>query len=624
MNLFGNFFRQLKERNVRKTMAIYMSAGLTTIGVIKLLMEVYDIQPAIFPVAVTVLIVGTANAFVYAWQSGATQTSRSRNAGILIHSLLIVAALVLSYRTATSMRSPSAPDGSASVIAVLPFTNLNKDVDDEYFSDGITEDILTHLSKIADLRVISRTSVMQYKNTTKSIREIAGELGAGSILEGSVRRAGNRIRIVGQLINARTDGHLWSETYDREVTDVFEIQSDVAQQIARALKATLSPAESTMLGHRPTGNLDAYAYYLRGRDLYYRYTSEDNELAIGLFKQAIGADPEYALAFAGLADAYAQRVQRFGFDQSWADTAIELSHKAIRLDPNIAEPYKSLGLAFGQREWYHKAMDQFSMALRISPNHSAAVSNLGLMHLWTGDPASALPLIRKSLILSPERTIHYFHLASVYDAVGVDSLSERYYRKTIALDGNSTFAYRALSQLFVVTGRIPQARAMLDSVLRTHADDSYLLLGAGEVELFDGKLGRAEEYYRAAMSALGGTSGPTTQIAYVLLKTGRESEGHRLLGESLRITDDALADGSENYDHMIDRARVFSIQGDTAQAFQWLQRAVDSGWMLDRLLVLDPQLENLRKDSRFDVLLSDLRHRIVAIRQRLNDSGMLK
>jgi TolB-like protein/Tfp pilus assembly protein PilF len=373
------------------------------------------------------------------------------------------------------------------VVAVLPFSNLSGNADDEYFSDGITEDILTHLSKIADLHVISRTSVMQYKNTTKPIRQIAGELGAGSILEGSVRRSGNRIRIVGKLINASVDEPLWGETYDRELTDVFEIQTDVAQQIARALKATLSPAESTLIGHRPTGSLDAYAYYLRGRDLYYRFTSEENEAAIEMFNHAIAADPEYALAYAGLADAYAQRVQRFGFDPAWADTAIQTSLKAIRLDPRIAEPYKSLGLAYAQREWYHKAMDQFSMAVRINPNYSAAISNLGLIHLWTGDPVSALPLIRKAAILSPEQTINNFHLASVFDALEADSLSERYYRKTIALDGTATYAYRALAQLYVVTGRITEARAMLDTVLRVYTEDSYLLLGAGEVELFDGK-----------------------------------------------------------------------------------------------------------------------------------------
>ena len=623
MTPFGRILRHLKERNVRKTMAIYVSAALTTIGVVKLFTEVYDIPPLILTVVVTVLTIGAGNALVYSWQKGTTPTKRGRTISRSFHSVFLVLAVILAYRAVATMK-PGPPDASpASVVAVLPFSNLNANADDEYFSDGITEDILTHLSKIADLRVISRTSVMRYKNTTKPIREIAAELGAGSILEGSVRRSGNRIRIVGQLIDAGTDVHLWSETYDRELTDVFAIQSDVAQQIARALRATLSPAEITLIGHRPTGNVDAYTLYLRGRDLYYRFTNEENESAISLFKQAIGIDPNYALAYSGLADAYAQRVQRFAFDAQWADSAIEASHAAIRLDPRIAEPYKSLGLAYAQREWYHKALDQFAMALRISPNFSAAVSNLGLIHLWTGDPASALPLIRKALILSPERTIHNFHLASVYDAVGVDSLSEQYYRKTIALDGTSTFAYRALAQLYVVTRRVSEARAMLDTVLRENSEDSYLLIGAGEVELFDGNLERAEEFYKRATSVLAGTFAPTTQLGYILLKRGKDAEGNRLLRESLAITARALADGSENYDHMMDQARVYAIQGDTSKALSSLENAIRAGWMLERLLAIDPQLEHLRNSSRFQKLLADLRARIAEIRQSLAKTDML-
>jgi tetratricopeptide (TPR) repeat protein len=232
-------------------------------------------------------------------------------------------------------------------------------------------------------------------------------------------------------------------------------------------------------------------------------------------------------------------------------------------------------------------------------------------------------LIRKAAILAPEQTIHSFHLASAYDVLEADSLSERYYRKAIALDGTATFAYRALAQLFMVTGRVAEARAMLDTLLRKDAEDSYLLLGAGEVELFDGRPEKAEAWYRKAVDVLGGSSSPTTQLGFILLKTGRKEEGRRLLQQSLMITESALADGSENYDHALDRARVYAIEGDTTEALHWLGKAIDAGWMLERILAIDPQLENVRGTVRFAGLRSQLRGRIEDARRRLAEAGIL-
>jgi len=188
-------------------------------------------------------------------------------------------------------------------IAVLPFKSLSDSKEDEYFSDGTTEDIISQLSKIGELKVISRTSAMRFKNTTKSLREIGRELDVATILEGSVRRSGDRVRIVSQLVDTRTDEPLWTETYDRQMSDIFEIQSDVAQKIATELRAQLSPEVKRRMERKPTESLEAYDYYLKGREYYYRYRKQDNEHAIELFKKALELDPDYALAYAGLGDA---------------------------------------------------------------------------------------------------------------------------------------------------------------------------------------------------------------------------------------------------------------------------------------------------------------------------------
>ena len=229
-------------------------------------------------------------------------------------------------------------------IAVLPFDNLSPDPENEYFSLGITEDIITQLSKITELRVTSRTSAMRYQDSEKSVREIAQELQVASILEGSVRRVGNQVRITAQLIDPKTDEHLWAETYDREIEDIFAIQSDVAEQIASSLKVELSPEDRARIERKPTENLTAYDYYLKGRDHYYSYSREDNERAIEFFNEALEVDPDYALAHGGLADAYAQRWLWYGFGEGWLDSAIEESNKAVALDPDLAETYQAEGL----------------------------------------------------------------------------------------------------------------------------------------------------------------------------------------------------------------------------------------------------------------------------------------
>ncbi|MDX1409805.1 MAG: adenylate/guanylate cyclase domain-containing protein, partial [Saprospiraceae bacterium] len=235
---------------------------------------------------------------------------------------------------------PAGPDDGRMAIAVLPFTNMSSEPDNEYFSDGMTEDILTLLSKIEGLSVTSRTSVMQYKGTRKSTRQIARELNVDRILEGSVRRSGDRVRITAQLIDAETDEHLWAHSYDQKLTDIFDVQSQVAEDIALKLKSKLSPEDRQELQAKPAKNYTAYDIYLKGRKKYREYTAESNEEAINLFYQALEIDPDYAYALAGLGDAYAQKANHNGMNQAYLDTAILMSARAIEADPKLSEGYK--------------------------------------------------------------------------------------------------------------------------------------------------------------------------------------------------------------------------------------------------------------------------------------------
>ena len=207
---------------------------------------------------------------------------------------------------AEALTRPGAAAAGLPSVAVLPFLNLSADPENEFFADGITEDVIAQLTKIRSLKVISRTSVMPFKKREQSLREIGARLEVATLLDGSVRRAGDRVRIVAQLIDASTDQHLWAETYDRRLTDIFAIQTDVALQIAAALRAELSSDERTRIRRKPTSDVQAYQLYLQGRYCYSRYTEESMQKGIEYFRQAIDADPDYALAYVGVALAYAE------------------------------------------------------------------------------------------------------------------------------------------------------------------------------------------------------------------------------------------------------------------------------------------------------------------------------
>lgn len=245
------------------------------------------------------------------------------------------------------IRPPAATEPRGASVAVLPFLNLSADPENEFFADGITEDVIAHLAKIRSLKVISRTSVMTFKNRDRSLREIGEKLGAATLLEGSVRRAGNRVRIVAQLINGATDEHIWADTYDRDMTDFFAIQTDVALNIANALRAELSNDERARVGRRPTYNLQAYELYLRGRNSFSRFTGEGFRRGLVHLEAAIAHDPGFALAWASIAEGRAEMCIEGNTEKS-PEEMIRLAKaaaaRALELDDELAEAHGISGL----------------------------------------------------------------------------------------------------------------------------------------------------------------------------------------------------------------------------------------------------------------------------------------
>ncbi len=321
----------------------------------------------------------------------------------------------------------AAPVVNPKSVAVLPFENMSEEKDSGFFSDGIHEDILTNLALVRELHVVSRTSVMQYRNTTKTIREIAQELGVAYILEGSVRRAGNRVRVTGQLIRAATDEHVWAKAYDRDITDIFAIQSELAQEIAGALSAALSPQEKQLLDRRPTENLVAYDAYVKARQLRDSGAAQSQLAAEPLLRQAVQLDPKFAAAWAELgafhAYVYFNEVDQSASRLAQAKEAIDT---AVRLAPDAPEVIEKVGdyYYYGYRDYEH-ATEQYQRLAVLRPNDGVVFGSLGLIHRRQGRVREALEEMRRAVLLEP-RSLRY--VRSLYSS----AQSVRLYDEAVA------------------------------------------------------------------------------------------------------------------------------------------------------------------------------------------------
>ena len=317
-----------------------------------------------------------------------------------------VVALAEQLRAAPTRRqaplSRSVPAKSPSV-AVLPFLNLSADAESEYFADGITEDVIAHLSKIRALKVISRTSVMPFKQRQHSLKEIGTTLGATTLLDGTIRHVGDRVRIVAKLIDVETDKHLWADTYDRQLTDIFSIQTDVALQIAAALKAELSPDEDIRVRKEPTSDLHAYKLFLQGRQWFVRYTTESYLRAIDCFERAIARDPTFARPWANLAEAYTEMAESGSTEPDVAyEHAAAAAANALRLDPDLAAAHWAAGHIKMVRDFdWAGAEQEFKRALELSPSDDDTLDLYGRLCAGLGRYDEAIALQRRAHELDP-------------------------------------------------------------------------------------------------------------------------------------------------------------------------------------------------------------------------------
>ena len=348
-------------------------------------------------------------------------------------------------------------------IAVLPFANFSGDKDQDYFADGISEDIITDLSKISGLMVISRNSTFTYKGKAIDAKQVGRDLGVRYVLEGSVRKAGNRVRITGQLIDAATGGHLWAERYDRDLTDIFEIQDDVTRRIVDALKVTLSPAENAQLAQSGAHNIDAYDYFLRGREFLLAENKNRDKFdqSLKLFTRALELDPNYSQAYAGLSWAY-----NFDYSNRWSDNpdnslqvAKHNAELAIQKDPNepLAHFVASLAAIFGKD--LDRAKAEAETALSLNPNFALAYATLGTICAYSGQPLAAITAIERAMRLDPAWSQQYLHfLGTAYLLAGKYETAAAMLRQRVLLVPGTDLTRAILASALGQLGEIDEAR----------------------------------------------------------------------------------------------------------------------------------------------------------------------
>lgn len=452
-------------------------------------------------------------------------------------------------------------------IAVMPLLNIAQDQKDEYFADGMTEELISAVSKVPELSVISRTSVMQYKNQNKDVYEISSKLNVGTLLEGSVRRAGNRVRIAVQLIDANNDKHLWAENYDRNLEDVFAIQSEIAQSVAESLKMRLFDEQKERIGQAPTLDAQAHDLYLKGLSHMHQLTEEDYMTAIAYFERAIERDPRYALPYAQIAEAY----NYLGFfemisSKEALSKAEKMATKALELDDLLAEAHLSMASVLNGGWNFGEAIREVQRALELNPNLAEAHLSLAYDYHWSWQSDKGLPEIQKALELDPLSTHIMQSAATWYLYTGQPDKAVELYNKVLELDSAHAFSRGNLGLCYAKKG----------------------MYEAGIQEIKKG-IEMSKEFH----------PGRYSDLAYAFAKAGKREEARKVISELLRHYEEQHVGAAAI-------AYAYASVGDKEKAFEWLETAYreHSGYL--RSVAVDFGFEDLHSDPQFLAFLKKM------------------
>src|SRR5262245_711017 len=659
----SGFFEEVQRRKVYRVAAAYIVAAGFIIQIGSAVFPAWELPNWTFRLVVVLLLVGFPIALILAWAYDVTPqgiratptpstpgSHRRRNVIMLIGIGVIIssaAGFFLLPRVSARKIDKS--------IAVLPFQNLSDEKENAYFADGIQDDILTNLSRIGDLKVISRMSVMSYRGDgVRNAREIGKALGVATLLEGSVRRIGNRVRVSVQLINADDDEHIWAEDYDRELTDVFAIQTDLAQKIASSLQAKLSPNEKERLDRQPTQNPDAYLLFIQAHDYANRpdHFRDDSLKAEELFEQAIKLDPKFAAAFAGLSRVQSAIYHDLDPTPARREKARFNANEALRLQPKLPEGHLALGFSYyyGDRD-YERALAEFEIAKRDLPNQAEAYFAIGAIQRRQGKWAESNANLEKAAALDPRNASILINLAYSYMAVRNFEAAGKTLDRAIAIAPQSYATVGLKAILAVVSkGDLTLAENHVSSIPAGSDPNGMETWGQwwlltwqrkfpealAAVEKFPGETVAVPDSTAPAPKALlegiihfleGDTTSSQTElnkarlISEKLLREAPDDPArnaqHGLILAALGQKEEAIRQGKRAVELLPESqdafagprytavlAQIYGLTGESDEAFHLIEHMLEIPSELTiPILKLDPRWDRLRKDPRFQALI---------------------
>ena len=489
----------------------------------------------------------------------------------------------------------------------------------------MTEEIRGQLSKLSALRLLSRSAVERYGEA--DVKRMAQELGAGSVVEGSVRLEKQRVRIAVQLIDAKSEQLIWSDQYDRELNDVFAVQTDVALRIAGALQATLSPEERQRVEKRPTENLAAYELYLKSQQLPLS-EREPNEQAIEMLGRALDLDPAFAVAQARLA--YRTLFLAHYDDARNVDVAIEMARKAINLDPTLEAGHTALATAYTQKGQVENARMSFLRAMELDSNAAGSMQNLSILLLDVGRFDESLSWARRAFHLAPNSYLSYYHVGAPLMWLGDDEVSHLWVSE-------ATRRFPARSRIMQLATLLkwlredqPGALADARALVKAAPKDEEALALLAELIYIEGAPdpeGRVERAFRMSPDVTGAfnlvPASARARYGFVLFVRG-DRKGEALLQDALVSATKALEGGNQSSRVPMEIAGIHAARRETTLALEWLQRGYDAGWRDARTIARDPIFASLRKEPGFDILLKRMEADVREMRGRANVREVLQ
>ena len=574
-----SFFAELKRRNVYKVAVAYAVLAWLLIQIASQVFPFFEIPNWAVRFVVLAIIIGFPIALILAWAfeltpEGVKRTEvadaaheRSRGA-VWIYVVAIGAALSVGLFVLGHYMAPNKQSGLAELpgksLAVLPFANLSGNPENAYFAAGIQDEIITRLAKIGQLKVVSCLTTQRFKSAPDDLPAIARQLGVANVLQGSVQRTADAVRVNVQLVKAETDTHLWADTFDRKLTDVFQIESDIAKTIAEKLQAKLTGSEERAISVKPTANVEAHQLYLKGRYIWNRRTAENLKKALNYFEAAAQKDPDYALAYVGIADACGLfPVYGAGAPQEYLPRAKSAAEKALALDDSLAEAHASMGLV---HYCYFNGMEsakEFERAIELNPNYATAHHWYGRLTLvMLGQLDRAMAEAKRAYELDPVSSIIHSDLGGVNVAARRYDEAIRQLRGTVEIDPDFFWAYRWLGMALELKGDTQAAIAAYKKAFELNDDPAGLAF-----------------------------------IAHAQAAMGHQDEARKLL---IQLVDAAKSRYVQPYAF----ALTYLALGDKDQTLNWLEQGVrDRGATFLQFIKTDAFFDPLRGDPRFEAIV---------------------